>query len=103
MKCKTKQLIKTQNTDALAWAKAFICTKKKHKLKCNVEWMTTWFASAMMTQYDAFKIRTCTTCKWMKPSGKFANDECHNTSFSAHLDCGTPVTNDFYCNRYEEI
>lgn len=45
---------------------------------------------------------SCTTCKWVKLGGEDENDECHNTSLSAHLNQGTLVADDFCCNRYEE-
>jgi len=46
--------------------------------------------------------KSCTDCKWCKLGGEDENDECHNTSLSAHLEQGTMVSDDFCCNRWEK-
>ena len=46
--------------------------------------------------------QSCIDCKWCKLGGEFENDECHNTSLSAHLEQGTMVSQDFCCNRWEQ-
>jgi len=52
----TRDLVGTQNTDARQWAQAFVETLEIHNLDAtDVDWMTTWFANAMMTTYDAAK------------------------------------------------
>lgn len=51
--------------------------------------------------YDDFENKSCIDCRWCKLGGEFENDECHNTSLSAHLEQGTMVSQDFCCNRYE--
>lgn len=51
--------------------------------------------------YDDFENKSCIDCRWCKLGGEFENDECHNTSLSAHLEQGTMVSQDFCCNRWE--
>lgn len=48
-----------------------------------------------------FESRSCTDCRWCVHGGEFSNDECYNTSLSAHLELGAPVADDFCCNRWE--
>ena len=56
----------------------------------------------MEEEIELLKSRSCTDCKWCKLGGEDENDECHNTSLSAHLPEGTMVSQDFSCNRWEE-
>jgi len=51
--------------------------------------------------YDDFENKSCIDCRWCILGGEFENDECHNTSLSAHLEQGTMVSQDFCCNRWE--
>lgn len=61
----------------------------------------TWLNEATDRAYDDFENKSCIDCRWCKLGGEFENDECHNTSLSAHLEQGTMVSQDFCCNRYE--
>ncbi len=40
------------STDAREWAEEFIKTVEKNDIKIDIDFMTTWFANALMTQYD---------------------------------------------------
>ena len=51
--------------------------------------------------YDDLEDQSCMDCKWVKLMGEDENDECHNTSGSAHLLAGTIISLDFWCNRFE--
>lgn len=56
----------------------------------------------LINDYHDLLEQSCTDCKWCKLGGEDENDECHNTSLSAHLSQGTMVCDDFSCNRWEK-
>jgi len=49
-----RDLVKNQDTDARKWAISFVQTVEENNLKdsIDVDLMTTWFACAIMSQYD---------------------------------------------------